>query len=71
MDMHERPGDAARTSGAFAVIIGLLITGIGVVSDSVPVRGYFFAGLLVVVGIALRVETAIRYRPAPVESNLE
>ncbi|MBG0568704.1 hypothetical protein [Actinoplanes aureus] len=62
MSIDEQPGEAARTFGAFAVIIGLLITAIGFVGDGIPMRGYYFAGLLVFVGSAVRVEAAIRYR---------
>ncbi|MBG0566464.1 hypothetical protein [Actinoplanes aureus] len=62
MSNDEQPGEAARTFGAFAVIIGLLIAAFGFLSDSIPMRGYYFAGLLVFVGSAVRVEAAIRYR---------
>lgn len=45
VSIDEQPGEAARTFGAFAVIIGLLITAFGFLTDGVPVRGYYFAGL--------------------------
>ena len=67
MSIDERPGESARTFGALAVIIGLLIAGVGFLTDGVPVRGYFFAGLLVFAGAAVRVEAALRYRPGTVE----
>ena len=35
----------------------------------VPVRGYFLAGLLVFVGCAVRIETAIRYRRGPASAG--
>jgi hypothetical protein len=69
VSIDEQPGEAARTFGAFAVIIGLLITAFGFLTDGVPVRGYYFAGLLVFVGAAVRVEAAIRYRHGAVEAD--
>ncbi|MEV0895206.1 hypothetical protein [Actinoplanes sp. NPDC049802] len=69
MSIDEQPGESARTFGAFAVIIGLLIAGLGFLTDGVPVRGYCFAGLLVFVGAAVRVEAAIRCRPGAVEAD--
>jgi hypothetical protein len=67
MNAYEELSAAARTFGAIAVVIGLLIAGIGFVGDEVPVRGYYFAGLLVFVGCAVRIEAAVKHRHAPVE----
>ena len=69
VSIDEQPGEAARTFGALAVIIGLLITALGFLTDSVPVRGYYFAGLLVFVGTAVRVEAALRYRHGAGEAD--
>lgn len=52
MDIYERPGDAARTFGAFAVIIGLVIAVLGLLTDTLPTRAYVVAGLLVFTGCA-------------------
>lgn len=69
MDADEHQGEAAHAFGAVAVVIGLLIAGMGFLTDKVPMRGYFFAALLVFVGSAVRIETAIRYRRSPASAG--
>jgi uncharacterized membrane protein YiaA len=71
MVIYEELGAVKRTLGALAVLIGLLIAGIGFVGGELPVRGYYFAGLLVFTGCAVRIETAITRRPARVEIRQE
>ncbi|MEU4562896.1 hypothetical protein AB0F72_31335 [Actinoplanes sp. NPDC023936] len=66
MSIDEKPGEAARASGAFAVVIGLLIAAFGFLTDHVPTRGYYFAGLLVLAGSAVRIEAALKHRTDPV-----
>ena len=59
MDARERRADSSRIAGSAAIAVGLLITVIGLLTDSTPPKGYFVAGLLVVVGVGLRIEAAI------------
>jgi uncharacterized membrane protein YiaA len=59
MDAQTRRVDTARILGNIALVVGLLIASIGLATDSAPVKGYFFAGLLVVTGIGLRLEAAV------------
>lgn len=54
--------DTARILGNIALVVGVLITVIGLITDSTPTKGYFFAGLLVAIGIGLRLEAAISDR---------
>ncbi|MGW4943727.1 hypothetical protein ACWEOZ_19300 [Actinoplanes sp. NPDC004185] len=62
MDARGRRIDTTRILGTVAVLAGLLISVIGLVTDSTPAKGYFFAGLLVITGIGLRLEAAITDR---------
>jgi uncharacterized membrane protein YiaA len=55
----ERRADTARIVGTMAIGVGLLITLIGLATDATPAKGYFFAGVLVVIGSGLRLEAAI------------
>ncbi|WP_433726654.1 hypothetical protein ACQP2Y_10135 [Actinoplanes sp. CA-051413] len=48
--------------GTIALLVGLLISLIGLVTESTPAKGYFFAGLLVITGIGLRLEAALTDR---------
>jgi uncharacterized membrane protein YiaA len=59
MDVRERRVDTARILGATALVVGFLITVVGLVTDGIPAKGYVFAGMLVFVGTGLRVEAAI------------
>ena len=58
VDARERRIDTTRIVGSTAIVIGMLITVIGVATDSTPAKGYVFVGLLVV-GVRLRLEAAI------------
>lgn len=62
MDSRGRRIDTTRVLGTIAVVAGFLITAIGLATDSTPAKGYFFAGLLVIVGIGMRLEAAIADR---------
>jgi uncharacterized membrane protein YiaA len=62
MDARERRTDTARIIGNIALAVGLLITVVGLVTDSTPAKGYVFAGMLVFVGIGLRLEAAVTDR---------
>lgn len=62
VDARGRRIDTTRILGTVAVLAGLLISVIGLVTDSTPAKGYFFAGLLVITGIGLRLEAAITDR---------
>jgi uncharacterized membrane protein YiaA len=62
VDARGRRIDTTRILGTIAVLTGLLISVIGLVTDSTPAKGYFFAGLLVITGIGLRLEAAITDR---------
>ena len=62
MDKRERRIDTARILGNIALVVGLLIAVIGLAVDSTPSKGYFFAGLLVITGIGLRLEAALADR---------
>ncbi len=42
-----------------AVAVGLVITLIGLATNSTPAKGFFFAGLLVLTGLGLRLEAAL------------
>lgn len=60
MDAQGRRISTVRILGNIALVVGLSVTVIGLTSDSVvPAEGYFFAGLLVLMGIGLRLEAAI------------
>lgn len=59
MDPRGRRIDTARILGNIALVVGILITVIGLVTDSTPIKGYFFAGLLVAIGLGLRIEAAV------------
>ncbi|MEU8665018.1 hypothetical protein [Actinoplanes philippinensis] len=59
MNKVERRADTARILGTMAILTGLLITGVGLATDATPVKGYFFAGLLVIIGSGLRLEAAV------------
>jgi uncharacterized membrane protein YiaA len=62
VDARERRIDTTRIMGTIAVVVGLLITVIGLATDSTPAKGYFFAGLLVIIGMGLRLEAALTDR---------
>ena len=62
MDARGKRTDATRILGTLALSVGLLITVIGLATDSTPAKGYFFAGLLVITGVGLRLESAITDR---------
>lgn len=62
MDARGRKADTGRILGNIAMVVGLLITFVGLATDSTPAKGYFFAGLLVLVGIGLRLEAAVTDR---------
>jgi len=47
MDKVERRVDTTRILGTMALIAGLLVAGIGLVSDTTPAKGHLFAALLV------------------------
>jgi uncharacterized membrane protein YiaA len=62
VDAQGRQTDTARILGNIALVVGLLISVVGLVTDSTPTKGYFFAGLLVIIGIGLRLEAALTDR---------
>lgn len=62
MDIDKRQGDTVGTYGTVALAAGFLVTGVGLVTDGIPAKGFFFAGLLVFTGAALRLEQAIKER---------
>jgi uncharacterized membrane protein YiaA len=59
VDKEERRIDTLRIVGSVALLAGLLITVIGVAGDSVPARGYFLAGVFIVLGLGFRIEAAL------------
>ncbi|MBB2947351.1 putative membrane protein YiaA [Actinoplanes lutulentus] len=59
VDARGRRIDTARILGSIALGVGILVAVIGLVVDSVPAEGYFFAGMLVFAGIGLRLEAAV------------
>ncbi len=63
MNKAERRADTARIVGTLSILAGLLITGVGLSSDAIPAKGYFLAGMLVVIGAGLRLEAAVTRRP--------
>lgn len=62
MDARGRQIDTARILGNISLVVGLLITVVGLMTDSTPAKGYFFAGMLVFAGIGLRLEAAVADR---------
>jgi uncharacterized membrane protein YiaA len=62
VDAQGRRTDTTRILGNIALVVGLLISVVGLVTDSTPAKGYFFAGLLVIIGIGLRLEAALTDR---------
>jgi uncharacterized membrane protein YiaA len=62
MDTRERRIDTTRILGTIALSVGVVIAVIGLLTDSTPAKGYFFAGLLVVIGLSLRLEAAVADR---------
>jgi uncharacterized membrane protein YiaA len=62
VDAQARRIDTTRILGDIALIVGLLISVVGLVTDSTPAKGYFFAGLLVIIGVGLRLEAALTDR---------
>jgi uncharacterized membrane protein YiaA len=62
MDRQGRRVDTLRILGSISLVVAILIAVIGLTTDDTPAKGYFFAGLLVVVGIGFRVEAAITDR---------
>jgi uncharacterized membrane protein YiaA len=62
VDARGRRTDTTRILGTIALLVGLLISIIGLATDSTPAKGYVFAGLLVITGIGLRLEAALTGR---------
>jgi uncharacterized membrane protein YiaA len=62
VDARGRRTDTTRILGTIAVVVGLLISVIGLATDGTPAKGYFFAGLLVIIGTGLRLEAALTDR---------
>jgi len=62
MDVRGQRIDTARILGNVALVVGILIAVIGLVTDGTPAKGYFFAGLLVIIGLGLRLEAAVSDR---------
>ena len=42
VDDNGRRTDTTRTVGSLALILGVLISAVGLVTDNTPVKGYFF-----------------------------
>jgi hypothetical protein len=63
VDKKERRIDTTRIAGTMAIAVGMLITLIGLATDSTPAKGYVFAALLVLTGVGLRLEAAIAGNP--------
>lgn len=59
MDARARRVEALRALAACALIIGFLITGFCLLADTTSLGGLFLAGLLVFIGVGLRLEAAI------------
>ena len=51
-----------RILGNVGLVVGLVITGIGLFAESTPTKIYFFAGLLVLAGLGFRLEAALTDR---------
>ena len=62
MDAWRQRTGTTRIIGNIALVVGLLITVVGLVTDSTPAKGYVFAGMLVFTGIGLRLEAAVTDR---------
>ena len=62
MDRHARRIDTLRILGNTLLGVALLITAIGLASETTPAKGYFAAALLVFVGVGFRLEAALRER---------
>ena len=62
VDARERRTDTARILGNIALVVGLLIAVVGLVTDNTPAKAYFLAGLLGIIGIGLRLEAALTDR---------
>ena len=62
MDARGRRIDTARILGNIVPVMGLLITIVGLMTDSTPTKGYLFAGMPLLVGIGLRLGAAITNR---------
>ncbi|MEV0897932.1 hypothetical protein [Actinoplanes sp. NPDC049802] len=63
MDVREARANIARILGNAALISGLAVAlGAAAYYDGLPVTPYFFAALLVNIGVGLRLEAAILYR---------
>jgi uncharacterized membrane protein YiaA len=62
MDARARRTDPTKIIGNMALVVGLLITVVGLVTGSTPAKGYFFAGMLVFTGVGLRLEAAVTDR---------
>ncbi|RKF19165.1 hypothetical protein [Micromonospora globbae] len=62
VDARERRLNTARILGNIALLVGLLITMVGLATDSTPAKGYVFAGMLVFIGVGLRIEAALTDR---------
>ncbi|QDY10189.1 hypothetical protein FJK98_26080 [Micromonospora sp. HM134] len=59
MDLRSRRADTRRVVGTSALLTGLLISALTVASDSGRAELHVLAGLLVLVGVGLRIEAAI------------
>jgi uncharacterized membrane protein YiaA len=62
VDRQGRRVDTLRILGNVALVVGLAITSIGLATDATPAKAYFFAALLVVIGIGFRLEAALTDR---------
>ena len=71
-DLDTRASRAAtvRVMGNIALAAGLLIAGIGLLSDAEPSEGHLLAGMLVATGIGLRLEAAVADRHDGPEDDL-
>jgi uncharacterized membrane protein YiaA len=62
VDARERKVDTTRILGNIALLVGLSMTMVGLATDSTPAKGYVFAGMLVFIGVGLRLEAALTDR---------
>jgi hypothetical protein len=63
MDARGRRVEALRVLGSLGLIIGLAITPFCLITEGVPVKGFFAAILFTLVGVGLRLEAVITERP--------
>lgn len=64
MDIYGRRVDTLRILGNVSLVVGLVITSIGLATDTTPAKAYVFAALLVMIGIGFRLEAALLNRRA-------